>query len=107
MLRSNLRILMAKHRIDDITELMEKSGLSRNSINKLYRETDLETVKLETLVRLCDTFQCKLSELVEYVPGSRDFRSGGVPLGVLFFIWRLCIFLVFNNHICVVHQYLQ
>ncbi|WP_445322077.1 helix-turn-helix domain-containing protein [Paenibacillus sp. FSL M7-0420] len=68
MLRSNLRILMAKHRIDDITELMEKSGLSRNSINKLYRETDLETVKLETLVRLCDTFQCKLSELIEYSP---------------------------------------
>lgn len=84
MLRSNLRILMAKHRIDDITELMEKSGLSRNSINKLYRETDLETVKLETLVRLCDTFQCKLSELVEYVPGSRDLGVGECLWGCSF-----------------------
>ncbi|MBW4079941.1 hypothetical protein [Paenibacillus sp. S150] len=28
---------MAEHRIDDITKLIEKSGLSRNSINKLYR----------------------------------------------------------------------
>ncbi|WP_039833140.1 helix-turn-helix domain-containing protein [Paenibacillus sonchi] len=69
MLKSNLRVLMAEHRIDDITELMEKSGLSRNSINKLYRETQLETVKLETLFKLCDTFQCKLSDLIEYVPG--------------------------------------
>ncbi|WP_047013599.1 helix-turn-helix transcriptional regulator [Paenibacillus sp. IHB B 3415] len=38
-------------------ELMEKSGLSRNSINKLYRGTQLETIKLETLFKLCDTFQ--------------------------------------------------
>lgn len=68
MLKSNLRVLMAEHRIDDITELMEKSGLSRNSINKLYKETQLETIKLETLFKLCDTFQCKLSELIEYVP---------------------------------------
>ncbi len=59
---------MAKHRIDDITELMEKSGLSRNSINKLYREAHLETIKLETLFKLCDMFQCKLSDLIEYVP---------------------------------------
>lgn len=69
LLKSNLRVLMAEHRIDDITELMEKSGLSRNSINKLYRETQLETIKLETLFKLCDTFQCKLSDLIEYVPG--------------------------------------
>ncbi|MEK4060049.1 MULTISPECIES: helix-turn-helix domain-containing protein [Paenibacillus] len=68
MLKSNLRVLMAKHRIDDITELMEKSGLSRNSINKLYREANLETIKLETLFKLCDMFQCKLSDLIEYVP---------------------------------------
>ncbi|AIQ19820.1 transcriptional regulator [Paenibacillus sp. FSL H7-0357] len=68
MLKSNLRVLMAKHRIDDITELMEKSGLSRNSINKLYREAHLETIKLETLFKLCDMFQCKLSDLIEYVP---------------------------------------
>lgn len=66
MLKSNLRVLMAKHRIDDITELMEKSGLSRNSINKLYREAHLETIKLETLFKLCDMFQCKLSDLIEY-----------------------------------------
>jgi putative transcriptional regulator len=59
---------MAEHRIDDIKELMMKSGLSRNSINKLYRETNIETVKLETLFKLCDTFNCELSDLIEYIP---------------------------------------
>lgn len=68
VIKCNIRELMAEHRIDDITELMMKSGLSRNSINKLYRETNIETTKLETLFKLCDTFKCKLSDLIEYVP---------------------------------------
>lgn len=68
VIKCNIRELMAEHRIDDITELMVRSGLSRNSINKLYRETNIETTKLETLFKLCDTFNCKLSDLIEYVP---------------------------------------
>ncbi|MCM3267867.1 helix-turn-helix transcriptional regulator [Paenibacillus sp. MZ04-78.2] len=68
MLKCNLRKLMAEHRIDDISDLMRLSGISRNSINKLYRETNIETTKLETLFKLCDTFQCTLSELIEYEP---------------------------------------
>lgn len=68
MIKCNMRTLMAEHRIDDITELMNRSGLSRNSINKLYRETNIETTKLETLLKLCDTFNCKLSDLIEYEP---------------------------------------
>lgn len=68
MIKCNIRTLMAEHRIDDITELMNRSGLSRNSINKLYRETNIETTKMETLIKLCDTFNCKLSDLIEYEP---------------------------------------
>jgi len=59
---------MADHKIDDITELMKLSGISRNSINKLYRETNIETTKLETLFKLCNTFNCNLSDLLEYIP---------------------------------------
>lgn len=68
MIKCNIRVLMAEHRIDDITELMERSGLSRNSVNKLYKEINIETTKLETLFKLCDTFDCKLSDLIEYTP---------------------------------------
>ncbi|HCC07681.1 MAG TPA: transcriptional regulator [Clostridiales bacterium] len=68
MFKCNLRILMAEKKIDNITDLMELSGLSRNAINRLYREVELEKVSMETLVKLCDTFYCRLSELFEYIP---------------------------------------
>jgi putative transcriptional regulator len=68
MIKCNLRRLMADHKIDDISELMKLSSLSRNSINKLYRENDIESTKLETLFKLCNVFGCKLSELIDYNP---------------------------------------
>lgn len=68
MIKCNLRRLMADHKIDDISDLMKLSGLSRNSINKLYRENDIESTKLETLFKLCNVFGCNLSELIEYIP---------------------------------------
>ncbi|MEG1778875.1 MAG: helix-turn-helix transcriptional regulator [Oscillospiraceae bacterium] len=71
MLKSYLRHRMADKRIDDITDLMQLSGVSRNSINKLYRGTDLETLKLDTLMRLCDALECKFSDLVEYTPNNK------------------------------------
>ena len=66
MLKSYLRHRMADKSIDDITQLIEISGVSRNSINKLFRGTSLETLKLETLLKLCDALECNLSDLVEY-----------------------------------------
>ena len=66
MLKCYIRHRMADKKIDDITTLMELSGISRNSINKLFRGKDLETLKLETLIKLCDALGCKLSDLVEY-----------------------------------------
>lgn len=66
MLKCYIRHRMADKKIDDITTLMELSGISRNSINKLFRGKGLETIKLETLIKLCDALGCKLSDLVEY-----------------------------------------
>ena len=57
---------MADKQIDDITALMELSGVSRNTINKLYKDKQVETIKLETLFRLCDALECNLSDLIEY-----------------------------------------
>jgi len=68
MLKCNLRLLMAEHKIDDITSLMERCNVSRNAVNKLYKEVELETVKLETLIKICDGLSCKLSALIEYIP---------------------------------------
>ena len=66
MLKNYIRHRMADQKIDDITALMERSGVSRNSINKLFRGSNVETLKLDTLMRLCDALHCNLSDLVEY-----------------------------------------
>ena len=75
----NIRILMAKNKIDGIQELMNRSGLSRNAINRLYKGSDMEikSTTLKTLIALCDVFNCKLSDLLEYVPDSNG-NIGGV-----------------------------
>jgi len=67
-LKNNLRILMAEKRIDNLTVLMETTGLSRNALSKLWRNQDIETVKLETLIQICKPLNVKLSDLVEYTP---------------------------------------
>lgn len=67
-LKNNLRILMAEKRIDNITVLMETTGLSRNALSKLWRNQDIETVKLETLIQICRPLNVRLSQLIEYIP---------------------------------------
>lgn len=68
MLKCNLRLLMAKNKIDNIVDLMNKADISRNSANKMYREHELESIKLETLIKICDSLKCPLSDLIEYIP---------------------------------------
>lgn len=67
--KSNLRILMAKNEIDGVSDLMQISGLSRNTINRLYKGTEdqLRGVTLNSLVCLCGVFKCELSDLIEFL----------------------------------------
>lgn len=67
-LENHLRIVMAKQRIDNVSELINITGLSRNALNKLWHDEELESVKLGTLMIVCDKLDIKLSELVEYIP---------------------------------------
>ena len=68
MLKSLLRYRMVDIKCNHITDLMKMSGVGKNTIHKLYRGKDINTIKLDTLIKLCDTFHCKLSDLVEYIP---------------------------------------
>lgn len=70
-IKNNLRIIMAKERVDNITDLMEKTGLSRNAINKLWHNENVESVKLGTLLTICDALNISLNELIEYVPSKK------------------------------------
>ena len=68
MFKCNLRYKMADMELNDISKLMELSGLSRNSINKLLDNSKIHSLKIGTITRLCDTFNCKLSDLIDYIP---------------------------------------
>ena len=63
---NNLRLIMAEKRIDNVSDLMEKTDLSRNALNKLWHNKDLETVKLGTLMTICEKLDISLSQLIEY-----------------------------------------
>lgn len=69
MLENNLRIIMAKKQIYTLSDLINATGLSRNALNKLWRtDENTESVKLSTLIIICDALNVKLSELIEYIP---------------------------------------
>lgn len=67
-LENNLRIIMARKRINSVSDLMTITGVSRNSLNKLWHDENMESIKLGTLMEICDSLDIKLSELVEYIP---------------------------------------
>lgn len=71
MLKSKLRYLMADKKINSLSELIRQSQISRETLNKLYHEEKLETIKLEMITKLCDFFQCTLSDLIEYIPDEK------------------------------------
>lgn len=73
--KNNLRIVMAQKRIDSVSELMQLTGLSRNALNKLWHDDDIESVKLGTLIQVCDALDIKLSELMEYHPNKQKDRQ--------------------------------
>ena len=76
-IETKIRFLMAEHRIDGVSELMERSGLSRNAINRLYKGTDeeIKATNMKTLVALCEVFNCKLSDLIEYTPNRSESKE--------------------------------
>lgn len=59
--RNNLRILMAKHKMN-IQDVHEKTGMSRTTISKLYNETST-TISFETIQALCNLFNCEPGDL--------------------------------------------
>jgi transcriptional regulator len=59
---------MADKKIDSIKNLVELTGVSRPPLDKLYKEKDLETLSLDVLARICKYFNCKIEDLIEYIP---------------------------------------
>tara|TARA_Y100000588_G_C14085958_1_gene852253 strand:- start:410 stop:583 length:174 start_codon:yes stop_codon:yes gene_type:complete len=49
-----------------ITDVARETGLNRNTITLLYKETALR-IDLEAIDKLCNLFECEVSDLFEKV----------------------------------------
>lgn len=61
-----------------IADVAEKTGLHRNTVALLYKETAAR-VELETLNQLCKLFRCGVGEILEYLEDNpkQDADSNG------------------------------
>ena len=75
MYKSKLRYLMADKKIDSIKNLVELTGVSRPPLDTLYKEKDLETLSLDVLARICKYFNCKIEDLIEYIPDENQTQE--------------------------------
>jgi putative transcriptional regulator len=56
---------MGEHKMR-VADVAEKTGLNRNTVTLLYRET-AQRVDFEVIDRLCRLFNCRVSDLFEFV----------------------------------------
>ena len=70
MLKSKLAYKMLDKNIKSITELSKQINISRDTLTKLYNNDRVGTVGLNIIDKLCEYFNCNLSELVEYIPNT-------------------------------------
>ncbi|MET0015037.1 MAG: helix-turn-helix transcriptional regulator [Sedimenticola sp.] len=66
MIRCHLSRLMGERKLN-IADVSRATGLNRNTITLLYRETATR-VDLEAIDKLCAFFQCNVEDLLERVP---------------------------------------
>lgn len=52
---------------EKIVDLLRATGLSRNTVAGLYRETSMR-IDLDTLNAICRHYKCDVGELLEYSP---------------------------------------
>ena len=75
MLNIKIKYLMVDHNIRTISELSRQTGISRDTLNKIYDNTRPETVTLEMYLKLCRLFKCNLSDLIEYIPDENQTQE--------------------------------
>ncbi len=65
MIKCHLARLMGEKKMK-ITDVARETGLNRNTITLLYKETALR-IDLEAIDKLCNLFECEVSDLFEKV----------------------------------------
>lgn len=70
MIRCHLARMMGEHKLR-IADVARETGLSRATVTLLYKET-AQKVDLEALDKLCQLFDCQLSDLLERIPSDNS-----------------------------------
>lgn len=76
MLRFKIKEQIAKKEFEDgrritISEVAEAAGIHRMTLSKMINQRGYNT-GTENLDRLCEFFDCEISDIVEYVPKVTD-----------------------------------
>ncbi len=66
MIKCNLARMMGERKLK-ISDVIRETGLSRNTVTLLYKET-AQKVDLEAIDKLCALFNCQVGELLEQSP---------------------------------------
>jgi len=67
---------MIDHKMNK-TQLRQKAGLSSNVIAKMSKN---DSVSMDTLVRICQVFQCDVGDIVEIVEESNQLSISDYPV---------------------------
>ncbi len=70
MIIVNVDVELAKHKMT-VTELSEKLGLTMANVS-ILKNGKLKAIKLKTLDKLCEIFDCQPSDLFEYRPDVKE-----------------------------------
>lgn len=62
-LKSNLRLLMAQKGVRSMVELEEKSGVSRQVLDRIDKGKS-KRLDFDTIVKLCLFFECEVGDLL-------------------------------------------
>lgn len=65
LIRCHLSRLMGEKKMK-ITEVARATGLNRNTVTLLYKET-AQRIELDAIDKLCKLFECEVSDLLERV----------------------------------------
>ena len=76
MLRFKLKELIAEKEFQEsrrvtIAEIAEATGIARNTLSRILNQPGWN-VRSEHLDKLCAYFNCRIEELVEYIPDRSD-----------------------------------
>lgn len=64
MVKCHLARLMGEHKLK-IADVARETGLNRNTITLLYRET-AQRIDFEAIEKLCLLFRCEVGDLLEF-----------------------------------------